>query len=69
MPKTPTRKITVLGSEREIPAAIAERMVREGRAQFSEIVGPETATAEAPETAVKPASRRRTAKRTTKKKE
>ena len=54
--ETPKRKIFVLGVERELPAQIAERMVREGRAQFAEI---ETATAEAPEKAVRTPHKRK----------
>ncbi|KPJ83967.1 MAG: hypothetical protein AMS19_02685 [Gemmatimonas sp. SG8_23] len=72
MPRTPTREIVVLGLRRTVPATIAERMVREGRAQFAEVAGftePETATVEAPERAVKPAPAAKTgtkAKRKTK---
>jgi hypothetical protein len=54
--QTPKRKIFVLGVERELPAQIAEQMVREGRAQFAEL---ETATAEAPEKAVRAPRKRK----------
>lgn len=54
--QTSKRKIFVLGVERELPAQIAERIVREGRAQFAEL---ETSTAEPPEKAVRTPRKRK----------
>jgi len=65
MSQTPKRRVIFLGSEQELPASLAERLVARGEARYAETVSapaaPEKATAEAPERATKPAPRRRPA--------
>jgi len=64
MVEVPKRTVIYLGIEQQLPASLAERMVKRGDARYSETTSrPERATSEAPERAVKPAPRRRTARK------
>jgi hypothetical protein len=60
---TPKRRVIYLGQEREMPAALAERLVVSGNAQYAEVVAartpkePETASVRPPEKAVRAAAK------------